>query len=293
MKLSIGPILYFWSKKTIHDFYHQIIESPVDIVYVGETICSKRRELSSKDWITLAQEINESQKQVVLSTLALIEARSELSVVKKLCENGELLVEANDMAAVQFLSERGLPFVAGHSINIYNTKTLEILCKQGLIRWIPSVELSGQQIENILESAHQHNFANQFETEIFSYGHLPLAYSARCFTSRAKQRPKDDCEFICIDYPDGLLLDTQEDEILFNLNGIQTQSGKKANLLPQWRQMQNMGVDIMRISPQSHGTIQMIETIHNCMGDQQLDLANDGTEHCNGYWFAEEGMSVV
>ncbi len=293
MKLSIGPILYYWPKKTIHEFYHQIIESPVDIVYVGETVCSKRRELSSKDWITLAREIGDSQKQVVLSTLALIEARSELSIVKKLCENGELLVEANDMAAVQFLSERGLPFVASHSINIYNTKTLEILAKQGLIRWVPPVELSGQQIEEILDAVQQENFVNQPETEVFSYGYMPLAYSARCFTARAKQRPKDACEFICKDYPDGLLLDTQEDKTLFNLNGIQTQSGKKTNLLPQWRQMRDMGVDIMRISPQSHDTIQIIEALHSYIAGQHLKPPGDDEGYCNGYWFAKEGMSAV
>ena len=292
MKLSIGPILYYWPKKTIHEFYHQIIESPVDIIYLGETVCSKRRELSSKEWIALAQEINGSQKQVVLSTLALVEARSELSVVKKLCENGEMLVEANDMAAVQFMSERGLPFVTSHSINIYNTKTLEILNKQGLMRWVPPVELSGQQIEEILEAAQQESFVSQPETEVFSYGYIPLAYSARCFTARAKNRPKDACEFVCKDYPDGLLLDTQENQTLFNLNGIQTQSGKKINLLPQWRQMQDMGIDIMRISPQSHDTIQIIESIRNETTEQYFNQLKDD-EYCNGYWFSEEGMATL
>ena len=44
---------------------------------------------------------------------------------------------------------------------------------------------------------------NQFEVEVLSYGHLPLAYSARCFTARSEDRPKDECETCCIKYPTG------------------------------------------------------------------------------------------
>lgn len=41
------------------------------------------------------------------------------------------------------------------------------------------------------------------EVELFAYGHLPLAYSARCFTARAENLPKDDCQFVCLNYPEG------------------------------------------------------------------------------------------
>jgi collagenase-like PrtC family protease len=43
------------------------------------------------------------------------------------------------------------------------------------------------------------------ETELFGYGRLPLAFSARCFTARHYNLQKDDCQFRCLDHPDGLV----------------------------------------------------------------------------------------
>ena len=68
------------------------------------------------------------------------------------------------------------------------------------------------------------------ETEVFAYGRLPLAFSARCFTARHRNLPKDDCRFSCIDHPDGLLMETREKQPFLVLNGIQTQSALVYNL---------------------------------------------------------------
>ena len=35
------------------------------------------------------------------------------------------------------------------------------------------------------------------ETEVLAFGRLPLAVSARCFTARAHNLPKDQCDFRC------------------------------------------------------------------------------------------------
>ena len=118
MKLSLGPILYYWPHQKVADFYQQVVQSQVEIIYLGEMVCSKRQELRTLDWLMLAAELAESGKEIVLSTLALIEARSELSTLRKICENSGCLIEANDMAAVELMSEKKLPFVAGTSINI-------------------------------------------------------------------------------------------------------------------------------------------------------------------------------
>ncbi|MBQ0712045.1 MAG: U32 family peptidase [Porticoccus sp.] len=298
MKLSLGPILYYWPHQKVADFYQQAIQSPADIIYLGETICSKRQELRTPDWLELAAALLESGKEVVLSTLALIEARSELSSLRKICDNSGCLIEANDIAAVELLSEKKLPFVAGTSINIYNAHTLQILHKAGLQRWVMPVELNRTTLKNILSDAQKMGFLDKIETEIFSYGRLPLAYSARCFTARAKGLQKDDCQLRCIDYPDGIPLHTQENQSLFTINGIQTQSGQIYNLLDEYSAMAEIGVDIMRVSPKSTGTFEVLEQFSQAILGETISaqlIASDvkNNEYCNGYWFGQPGMDTA
>src|SRR5690606_30036357 len=177
---------------------------PLDVIYLGETVCSKRRALSLDDWLGLARELREcTSAELVLSGLALVEAASELSALKRLCGNGELRVEANDMGAVHYLTELGVPFVAGPSLNIYNGYALSELKRAGMCRWVPPVECSGALIKSALDQLRELD-GELPEVEIFAYGHLPLAYSARCFTARAENRPKDDCQFCCQNYPEGI-----------------------------------------------------------------------------------------
>lgn len=286
MKLALGPLLYYWSKETVQEFYLAVAESPVDIVYLGETVCSKRRSLSLHDWVEMARNLTRSGKQVILSTLTLIEAESELAGVKEICSNGEFLVEANDMAAVQILNEYKLPFCSGPSINIYNGKTLGFLHAKGLQRWMLPVELGRETLSAILAEC---NCA--VETEVFGYGHLPLAYSARCFTARAQNLPKDDCQFVCANYPCGLPLSSQEDQILFNINGIQTQSGDKIDLIEELQCMAQLGVDIVRLSPEP-GEKQMaaiIDRFDRARNGEAISLPDDAPV-CNGYWYGNPGM---
>ncbi|MEY3219244.1 MAG: hypothetical protein RIT27_601 [Pseudomonadota bacterium] len=292
MKISLGSILYYWSKETVLDFYEQIANSAVEIVYLGETVCAKRKALKTGEWIELARHLSNKGKQVVLSTLALIEAESDLKTLQRLCENGEFLIEANDLSAVQFL--QGKPFVAGHAINIYNSRTLLKLSKIGLKRWVLPVELSKETLAHL-----QTDKPEQVETEVFGFGRLPLAYSARCFTARAHNLPKDDCQFRCLDYPDGLLLSSQESEKLLNINGIQTQSSKIYNLLSELLDLQKLNVDVIRISPSSRQTLQLIEIVDRYLkGIATLEESESNLkrfipidQHCNGYWYGKAGMS--
>ena len=110
-KLALGPVLYYWPKEKLLDFYERIAASPVDIVYLGETICAKRRALNTEEWLALAERLSAAGKEVVLSTMALLEAESELKALHRLCENGSFTVEANDMGAVRLLYARGVSFV--------------------------------------------------------------------------------------------------------------------------------------------------------------------------------------
>ena len=243
MKLSLGPVLFYWSRSKLLDFYAEMAAQPLDIIYLGETVCSKRRALSLDDWIGLARELREcTRAELVLSGLALVEAASELSSLRRLCDNGELLVEANDMGAVQMLAERGQPFVAGPALNLYNAHALVELLECGLQRWVSPVECSGRLLQDCLQQLDVLQIPRP-EVELFAYGHMPLAYSARCFTARAENRPKDDCQFCCQNYPEGIPLLSQEAQPLFTLNGIQTMSAEVSNLLADYQSVATSGVD--------------------------------------------------
>ena len=290
-RLSLGPLLYYWSRDDVFKFYQSIAKTPVDIVYLGETVCSKRRLLRPDAWLQIADMLQAAGKQVVLSTLTLLEANSELSALRKICNNEQYIVEANDMAAVQLMSGKKT-FVTGPAVNIYNSQTLEVLARSGLKRWTLPVELSKQT----LISLHQNRPAG-IETEVFVFGRLPLAYSARCFTARAHNLPKDDCQFRCLDYADGLMLKTREDESFLVLNGIQTQSAKTQNLVADIEDFINLEIDVLRISPQSNNTEQILEVFYDCLhGNITGSDANNVlqqyilSEQCDGYWHGRAGM---
>lgn len=141
-RLALGPVPYYWSRNDLESFYAQVAGWPVDIVYLGETVCSKRRSLSTNQWLDLAEGLRDHGKEVVLSTLNLIEAESELTALRRLCRNGRFPVEANDLGAVRLLMDIGTAFVTGPTLNIYNSATLAVLARGGLRRWALPVELS-------------------------------------------------------------------------------------------------------------------------------------------------------
>ncbi|WJY14444.1 U32 family peptidase [Pectobacteriaceae bacterium CE90] len=291
MKYALGPILYYWPKADIEAFYQAAISSSADIIYLGETVCSKRRGMKVNDWLDLARQVATRGKQVVISTLALLQAPSELNELKRYVENGDFLLEANDLGAVNMAAEHQLPFVAGHALNCYNAYTLRLLHKQGMVRWCMPVELSRDWLQHLLNQCDELGFRHQFEVEVLSYGHLPLAYSARCFTARSENRAKDECETCCINYPQGRDVLSQENQQVFVLNGIQTQSGYCYNLGNELTSMQGL-VDIVRLSPQSTETLTMLDKFRaNEQGLHPLTLENQ--VECNGYWKRVAGLELV
>ncbi len=294
-KLALGPVLYYWPKEKVLDFYERMSTTAIEVIYLGETVCSKRHALNTSDWLELADRLSKAGKEVVLSTLALLEAESELKTLRRLCENGRFTVEANDMGAVRLLSERNTPFVLGTGINVYSDHTLRFLAGLGAKRWVMPVELSRQTLASIQAARPE-----GMETEVFVYGRMPLAYSARCFTARHHNLPKDDCQYRCLDYPEGLVLSTREGQAFLAINGIQTQSAQTCNLLPELKELLELNVDVLRISPQPEGTEQVIEAFAACLrGTRDLAEAAQALNAqlpygaCDGYWQGQPGLSQV
>jgi len=288
MKYSLGPILYYWPKSKVEAFYEQAAESSADIIYLGETVCSKRRELKLKDWLRIAHNLKKAGKEVCLSTMALLENHSDLFMLRRYCDEIGFNVEANDLAAIEHLSKYQVPFVTGAAINCYNSETIEFLHNLGMKRWVMPVELSRDWLQAIRQNEHVAKLP--LEVEVLAYGHLPLAYSSRCFTARSLNRTKDDCQLCCIDYPNGRQVKTQDKKQVFVINGIQTQSGLRYNLINEQSNMQGL-VDIVRLSPESEETLIMIDRFR-ANDDGRYPMVLDKENECNGYWHQIAGMQV-
>ena len=294
LKLALGPVLTYWPRATMFEFYQQVAESPADIVYIGETVCSRRHELKLSDWLDVAELLADAGKQVVLSTQALIEANTELATLRKITANGRYLVEANDFGAVHSMPP-GTPFVAGPHLNLYNGPALAMLAELGATRWLPPLEMGRLQLAEVLRDG-----PARIETEVFAHGRMPLAFSARCFTARNRNLPKDNCQFSCMEHPDGLLLRTREQKPFLVLNGTQTQSSAVYCLVGELAQLSQAGVDIVRISPQAEGTMQVLDIYdqvrRGLLGSDQARLQLAPLlpgEACNGYWYGQPGMDQV
>ncbi len=295
MKISLAAAPYFWSKEKYQKFYQQLALSAVDIVYLGETVCSKRRNMNLNDWLDIAAMLSQAGKQVALSTLTLLEAESELNQLSKIASQKDYLIEANDMAAIEVASQKENPFVAGCAINIYNNHSLARLIELGMRRWQIPVELGQNDLETMISFAH----SKQVEVEYQVFGRMPLAYSARCFTARHHRLPKDNCQLKCLQDEQGILINTQEGQSFAQINGIQTQSAKVSNLIDHCESLANSGIDILRIVPVSAAdTLEVIRQL------SEIILQSDRTkfapermendyEYCNGYWFQIEGMKFV
>jgi len=291
LQLSLGPVLFYWTREQYAAFYRAAADWPVETVTLGESVCSRRRDMKLDDWLGVGRELAQSGKRVVLASQTLIESEADLRDLRKLCDNGEFRVEANDQSAVQRLAAAELPFVAGAALNLYNPASLAVLARAGMQGWQAPVEMSRDDLTRLLADCRDQGLEQP--CEVFAYGHLPLAWSSRCFTARRHQTPKDRCQFVCQKYPEGLALRSQESREVFTLNGIQTLSGACQDLRHELPTMAEMGVASARLSPRAEGMAEVVAAFDAARRGALPapdPLALVEAEVCDGYWYGRPGM---
>ena len=286
--LTVGPVLYYWPRRTLLDFYADIAVSPADTVVLGEVVCSRRHEMKAEDWLALARDLAACGKEVVLASQALLESAADLRALHRWADQTGFLVEAGDASALRALA--GRPFVLGPHINVYSQPALREHAALGAVRWVAPVELALDALALINPPAAPviGGPANDtpVATEVFAFGRLPLAFSARCFTARHFHLSKDQCAFRCIEHPDGLLLATREGEPFLRINGIQVQGEETTDLGPELPALRALGVDILRLYPQAEGMRDVVA---------HFDLARRSPQPpprrgaVNGYWRGQPG----
>lgn len=293
MKFALGPLQYYWSRIAVLQFYESACEWPVNLVYLGETVCSRRHELRLEDWLEVADMLVQAGKTPILSTQVLLESGRDMTTLRKVTEHGRYLVEANDMGAVRRM--QGRDFVAGPFLNLYNAPALELIASQGAVRWVMPLEMGRAGLAQL-----QQDRPRGLETEVFAFGRLPLAFSARCFTARNRNLPKDNCQYVCMDHPDGLLLETREGQGFLTINGIQTQSAWIYTLLHELRDLESLGVDVIRLSPQSRDMGEVLRLYRDVAdGRQASTVAHEQllellpSSACNGFWHGRPGLDMV
>ena len=293
-RLTLGPLYFLWEGGKWRDFYLRIAdEAPVDRVIIGETICSKRMHFMEPYAADVIDRLTSAGKEVILSTLALVTLERESQLVRSLARQDDYAVEANDLSALQCLN--GKPHTVGPLVNVYNAATARLLAGRGATSICLPPELPAKSISEILTAVPDTDF------EVFAFGRIPLAISARCAHARAKGNIKDNCKFVCGEEPDGLPLRTLDGQSFLTLNGVQTVSNTCQVLLGEIPELLCQGMGGFRLSPQDCDMVDVARIYRNILSGSSepeealMALASvyKGVPFSNGFHHQREGAAWV
>jgi collagenase-like PrtC family protease len=240
--IALGPLLFNWSPEAVTEFYQRMAAAPVDDVYLGEVVCAKRKPLHDTALTAAAEGLVRAGKRVIRSTLALPASPAERRALDDQLCAADGLVEINDVAALSALAGRA-PFIAGPLLNVYNEAAARELMARGCLRLCGNVELSLEAVAAIRGAC------PGLEVELFAYGRIPLALSARCYHARMHGRRKDTCQFVCARDPDGRAVATIEGERFLAVNGVQVMSHDLHLASVEPYRLRAAGVSALRLSP--------------------------------------------
>ena len=297
MKLTIGPVLFDWKKEELLRFYDEVADMPVDRVYLGEVVCVKKKGLSVKEIEEIGKKLGKAGKEAVVSSLAVVSNEEELKLVRDIA-NLPFPVEANDMSVFNIItpnSELRTPnsIIAGPHITTYNVPSIEFLQGLGVKRVVFPVEMSRDSVSYCIQHA-------GIDAEVFGHGKVPLAFSWRCYTSRAYGLNKTNCQYHCKQHPDGMLLKTIDGEPTFTINGTSVLSALTYTLVEVVEDLQSIGVNALRISPQYQHTKKIADVFKKRLDgiigpDEGLEMLKETNPlgFCNGWYYGKTGKEYV
>lgn len=284
--LVMGPVLFNWTPEAWRDFYFRIAdEADVDEVCVGEVVCSKRTPFFTPYLPDVIERLRAANKQVVLSTLALIMNKREMESARDIAaiDDPDILVEANDVSVTALL--KGRPHAVGPYVNVYNEGTLAYLAENGARSVCLPVELGLDALAALAKDS-------VAALEVLVFGRLPLAISARCYHARVHSLHKDGCQYVCAEDPDGMEVETLDGDPFLAVNGVQTLSHAYADLSASVPDLLDLGIRRLRLSP--HANIDMVAVAETFRGVAEGTLGTEeaharfqagiqGAALCNGY----------
>ncbi len=295
-KLTLGPIAYHWSAEARRDFYARIAdEAPVDEVYLGEVICSKRAPFHEPDLPETIARLERAGKTVILSSLAEVMLKRERKATADLVAMEEPAIEINNAAGLYACGDR--QHRIGPFMNAYNEATIAWMARQGASHVCLPVELPAKAIAVAAKAAGDLGLA----VEVQVFGRASLAVSARCYHARAHGRTKDNCQFVCEDDDDGMPLCTTKNQPILRVNGIQTQSESYVDLSAETAELLANGVSHLRLMPQTVDMVAVAQVFRDALGHKleaeavsaSLHKICGDTAFSNGFYHGQAGYRRI
>jgi collagenase-like PrtC family protease len=292
--LTIGPVLFNWAPEQWRDFYARIAdEAPAERVCVGEVVCSKRLPFLADLFGEVVERLQRGGKEVLLSSLALPTLARERNQAEELLAIPDVTVEANDVTVLSPLA--GRPHAIGPLINVYNEGTLSYLAKNGATRVCLPPELPRASIAALAGGV------PDVAVEVWAFGRVPLAISARCYHARLHNLHKDSCQFVCGQDADGLAVETLDGKDFLAINGLQTLSHTCCNLAGEMAGLVAEGVASFRLSPHACDMVAVTQHYRDMLDGRMsakeatAKLAEIVTfaPFSNGFVHAEPGWRLV
>lgn len=292
VELTLGPVLFEWKRDELMKFYEEAAVMDIDRVYVGEVVCTKRLGLSLGDLGSIIRLLTDAGKKVTLSSLAVVSNDEELDFTRRLLETHGS-IEANDMSVLNMADMKVKEVFAGPHITSYNAPSIGFLRSAGVKRVTFPVELPRDSIAHSIKHTGICN-------EVFAHGKVPLAFSWRCYTSRAYGLSKTECRHHCAKFPDGMEIKTVDNEPVFSINGTSVLSAGTYTLIEEIDDLRAMGVNALRVSPQYRNTRQVVDLFRQRMngklgpGEALAGLkAVTGESFCNGWYRGGAGKDYL